>query len=153
MKSSTKKQLLAVVILALIAVFVAWYIVTRQTYYQIGTLTQINYTPTTGAPPYLVFTFSSPLDPSQVTGTTAVLKSFTISPSSPTPPSTAAPLVTLLTAGPNNQGPAPFVPTFTASVPNVITTNTLPSGATTFTQPMTITGNGMMWFAVPKKKR
>jgi hypothetical protein len=156
MNSTTKNQLIAVVIVALIAVIVAWYIVTRQKYYQNATLTQIQYTPPTGDPPYLVFTFSQPLDPTQVKGTTAVLKSFQVSSISPTPAAIAEPFVALLTQGPQvsgkAQGPAPFVPTLAPVAPAALTTNTLPAQVSAYTLPMTITGTGTMWFAVPKKK-
>jgi hypothetical protein len=155
MDSTTKKQLVALILVALIVVLVAWYLLTRQTHYQVATLTEIRYAPTTETPPYLTFTFSQPLDPARVRGATAVLKSFQVSPSSPTPPATAAPFLALLTRGPEAggkaQGPVPFVPIYATWAPSVLTTNTLPGQVAPFTAPMTITGTGIMWFTAPRK--
>lgn len=154
MNRGTRNQLLAVVIVALVVVLALWYAATRQVYYQAATLAQIEYAPVAGAqagaPPYLTFTFSAPLDPAQVAGTTAVLKSFAIGAASPTPLPVAAPFLALLMDGPGGKGPAPFVPSFAPENPHALTTNTLPGGATAFTRPMVITGSGVMWFAVPK---
>lgn len=141
MNSKTKNQLVAAVIVALIAVFVAWYVLTRQVHYQLMTLTQIDYTPSTA--PYLTYTFSQPIAANQLAGNAAILKSFVVAAGSPTPPAGANALIGLLTKGP------PFVPN-PQSAPNVLTSNTLPAGAPP--TPMSITGNGIMWIFVPKKK-
>jgi hypothetical protein len=169
MKHRTKNQLTALVIVSLIVVIAVWYTVTRPVYFQNASLIQIDYAPTTDAPPYLTFTFSTPLAPMQVVGTTAVLKNFTVGNSSPTDAATAAPLLALLTGDPltfggPSPGPTPFVPEYSPASPSTLATNTLPAGgcwspkqacpagAAVFAQPMTITGNGLMWFAVPKQK-
>lgn len=158
----TKSQLIAVVIVALIAVIAAWYVTTRQTYYQYSTLVRIDYVPPPAASicspacptgqscvgggcvattPFLTFTFSQPLAPSQVAGNTASFKSFAVGADSPTSATAAGPFTELLTK-------VPFAPDPQTSA-TVITTNTLPAGASTTA--MTITGSGSMWFAVPKK--
>ena len=148
MNARTRNQLLVAALVALVCVIAAWYAVAREAFHRDGTLAQIVYNP--AAPPYLTFTFSSPLDPAQVTGTAAVLKSFAVGPSSPTGAAAAAPLLALLTAGPGGQGPVPFVPAYSPAAPTTLTTNTLPAGAAALTQPMTITGSGAMWFAASK---
>lgn len=141
MDRKTKSQLIAVVVVALIAVIVAWYVRTRQVHYQLESLTRIDYTP--AAAPYLTYTFSQPLPAGQLAGNAAVLKSFTVAADSPTPPATANALIGLLTKG------LPFVPD-AQTTPNVLTSNTLPAGAPR-TQ-MSITGGGVMWLVVPKTK-
>jgi hypothetical protein len=150
MRRRVRNQLAAIVVVALIVVATVWFLTTRQVFFQNTTLAQIDYSP--ASPPYLTFTFSSPLIPSQVAGTTAVLKSFAVGATSPTGAAAAAPFLALLVSGANGQGPAPFVPEYTSADPSVISTNTLPAGASTFAEPMTITGQGMMWFALPMKR-
>ncbi len=157
MKSATRTQLLLATVAALIIVIVAWFAATRQTYFQASNLVEIAYTPPGGPAPYLRLTFSEPLDPSQVQGASAVLKAFSVAQDSPTPPGLAAPFLALLTQGPaapggGSQGPAPFVPEYSDRTPTFVTTNTLPQGITSFQQPLTVRGNGVVWFAAPRGK-
>lgn len=154
MRRRTRNQLTALVVVALVVVLAVWYLTTRPVYFQNATLTQIDYSPSS---PYLTFTFSSPLVASQVVGTTATLRDFTVGANSPTDADAAAPLLAALTdgavaVGAPPPGPTPFVPEYASTNPSVLTTNTLPAGTAAIAHPMTITGQGMMWFAVPAKK-
>jgi hypothetical protein len=144
MNGKTRRQLIAVIIVAIVVVAAVWYAVSRQRHYAATTLTSITYIPASasGAGPYLTFTFSAPLPAQSVAGTSAVLKSFAVDATSPTPATFGVELVNALVAG------APFVPD-PQSDPAVITTNTLPANAPA--SPMALSGVGTMWFIVPTR--
>ncbi|MFA7286897.1 MAG: hypothetical protein WC052_04540 [Patescibacteria group bacterium] len=172
MKRSEKGQLVAIIIVALIIVLVAWYAITRPRYYEATTLTEITYVPASVDEdgPYLTFGFAGALPTERVAGTSAILVGFEVAASSPTPASIGAGLVAALAKG------LPFVPTLggpTLGGPSLggpslggpslggpslggpslaggaatVTTNTVPRDAPA--APMRLTGVGIMRFIVP----
>jgi hypothetical protein len=143
MRARTKRQLIAVLIVAIIAAAAAWYVSTRQAVYRFATLRAIHYSPASGAPPYLTFEFTGPLIPDQVAGNTAILKKFIVDPGSPTTAAEATPFLQML-------GAMPFVPLPMPS-PALVTTNTLPNNVSAYASPMTITGAGEIWFTAPRR--
>lgn len=170
MKGKTKNQLIAVIIIAIIAVIVTWYItLPRQQYNKLSTLTGISFQPSPppstcspactspqvclkgacGAPlPNFTFTFSSAIPASTVEGTTAALKDFKVSPG--TDPATAAAAGTLIEALLKGGG-VPFAPVL--STPTTIISNSMPAALASLQNlsPLSFTGNGDMWFAIPMK--
>jgi len=144
MEGQTKSNLIAAVLVLIVLVLAAWYAATRQKHYTYTALSQIEYTPATGTPPFLTFTFAQPLVQGQVVGTTATLLGFTVSENSPTPPSVAQPLINAILQK------LPFVPTL-GLAQNTVASNTLPSGVLP-TGAMKITGLGAMRFVVPRRQ-
>jgi hypothetical protein len=171
MKGSTKNQLIAAIVVAIIATIVTWYLTNpRQRYNKLPTLVGIAFQPTPpaacspacappqvclggacGAPPPLFsFTFSQPVDPSKVAGTMAALKSFQIDPA--TDPKTAAEAAGLIAALLKGGG-VPFIPVL--SEPTVITSNSMPAAlaAQRNPRPLSFRGAGEMWFAIPMNNK
>jgi hypothetical protein len=172
MKGKTKNQLIAVIIVAIIAVIATWYItLPRQQYTKLSTLTGISFQPspppTTCSPactapsvclggkcgpplPNFVFTFSQPIATSSVNGTTAFLKDFKVSPG--TDPTTAANATTLINALLKDGG-VPFPPVLSGDG-LTITSNSMPAALASLPglSPLSFTGTGDMWFAIPMKK-
>lgn len=141
MKATDRRQLIGVIVVAIIVVAATWYAMSRQKYYA-GTLTSITYVPAASGSrgPYLTFTFAADLPRQLVAGTSAVFKSFRADSRQSASADVSSMLIAALTAG------APFVPD-PQSDPAVVTTNTLPAGVPAV--PVTLTGRGTMWFMVP----
>lgn len=160
MKGRTKKRLLAAIIVALVVVAAVWYAQTRPTYKVLTTLREVAFLP--AAPPSvcpadcpageacvagecvtplptLTFTFSEPIDPTAIAGTTAILKSFVPDPG--TPPDAAAALLASI-----RSGGVPFSPVLVP--PSTITTNAMPA-ALNGSAAFLIWGSGEVWLATP----
>ena len=158
MRRKTRTRLVAVIVVAIVIVAAAWYATRRggpTQYLKLTTLQNITFTPPplssgatcTGAlcakaPPILAFTFSGAVEPADVLGGTAVLKSFAIDPS--TPPATAAAAAKVVGAL-LTKGGVPFAPVLRP--PATVTTNAMPAALLGAGIPaITFTGVGEMWF-------
>jgi hypothetical protein len=136
MKGSTKNQLIAVTLIAIVATIILWAQEMRQHYIKLSTLIGISYSPRSKE---LTYTFSSEVPNAAMIGTTAILKSFKTLPVNNG-------IVAKLLQG----GGVPFKPTHGSSGLTTIVTNTLPE-ALGANPAFSITGNGVMWFALPTK--
>jgi hypothetical protein len=168
MKRATKNQLLAVTTIAIVAVIATWYaVLPRQQYNKLSTLTGISFQPSPppstcsptctppevclkgacGAPlPTFTFTFSSAIPAELVKGTTATLKGFKVGPGTDAATAAAAAVIVgALLKG----GGVPFAPVL--STPTTIVSNSVPAALASLKSlsPLSFTGNGDMWFAVP----
>ena len=143
MKRGDKNLMIATIVLAIIIILLFWYItLPSQKYYKLETLTGITFQPCNGdsCPPIFTFTFSQPIAESSILSTTAYLKSFKADPNAD--PAAGGLIASLLYGG-----GVPFVP-----VPGVdaltITSNSMPNAISQAT-PLSVTGHGIMWFALP----
>ena len=175
MNKSTKNQLIASIIVAIIAVLAVWYItLPRQQYNKLATLVGITFLPPpppsscspacaagnvcvngTCAPPdpILTFTFSQPITPADVEGTTASLKDFKLS--SGVGPK-VAPVATAIIEALLLDGGVPFTPVI--SSPTTITSNTISTALQDqltrmgLVAQLSFAGTGEMWFAIPMRQ-
>jgi len=171
MRRRVKRRLVAAILVAILLALAAWYAsLPRQKYIKVATLREITFAPpppasscspacpagvscvggacAPGAPPVFVFAFSGPVDPA-VAGSMASLRGFT--PDGGLPPAAAgfaAQVVAALLA----KGGVPFSPTLGPS-PDAVSTNALPAGLQggMLLAPLSISGRGEMWFALPPK--
>ena len=178
MRSRTKLQLIATVLLLLIAVAVTFYATyPRQKYMKIDTLKGITIRPVppsvTGCvscpsgqvcagnnlclivPPVISFEFSASLPPDIASDKTALLKSFVVDPSlaasNPALSSAATDMVNALVLN----GGVPFAPELTP-MRTEVTTNSVPAAlqphvAALPPDGISFGGTGEMWFALPPR--
>lgn len=143
MKSSTKNQLIAFIIVLLLVVLAVWYIMyPRQQYNKLETLHTISFQPSQiggQTPPLFTFVFSDNINPKIIAGSTASLKSFT--------PTALTPEISLIIESLLKNGGVPFTPTFIA--PASIISNTMPTGLSRSFASVSFTGAGSMWFTKP----
>lgn len=156
----TKDELVAVIILALVAVFAAWYATyPRRRYAKVATLVGIEVHPPpppseecgscpagttcvgrvcSEVPPVVAFRFSEPLPKALAVDQSALLKSF----------NSNDPLAPQVVAALTANGGVPFIPVFSPLRTEVVT-NSAPAAIYGVVPPggVTLSGSGVMWFA------
>jgi hypothetical protein len=167
MKGRTKNQLLAVLVVAIIAVVALFFLTyPRQVFFTLDSLVGIAYVPAVpdtscappcappqacsgGAcavpPPALTYQFANALDASSLAGTTATLLSFTPDAGAP---AGAADFVTALLTG----GGVPFAPVL-AGGNTAVTSNSVPAAVARYPGPISVTGRGVVKFSYPLRAK
>ena len=139
-----RRQLIAVVLVALVIVALAWYLLSLPVHYTYP-VTRIDYMPTPQSPNF-VFSGATPF-PSPLTGS-VVLKDFT--PTSATVAGSAKQWPQYAAALLGRLIDYPFVPSEGGDGVSV-TSNTMPAGLTTYTAPLTLVGTGTLWIMRPRR--
>ena len=148
MKGSTKNQLIALLVVAIVIVLVVWRLTRpREQHNTASNLVSVTYDPKRS--PYLTYKFATPIDTTLIENTTAKLVSFVIA-ETQTPATGSAAFISSLI----DSGNLPFVPIIPVPRPKTMSmvSSSTPAKELISKFPNAITVNatsGVMWLVIP----